>query len=96
MVFFPLKANADAILIEIIVLPSPLTDDVSSNVLDLEPDLLVLNKNLMLDLKALKDSATEDFGFSKTAKLFFQLFLPTTRMYFRYLQQYEFYYLKPR
>ena len=51
-------------LIEVNVLPSPLTEEVTIKVLALVSGGLFLKINCRLDLIARKDSATADFGFS--------------------------------
>ena len=76
MVFFSLRANTVAIFIAEKVLPSPLIDEVTISVF--VPDCCFLYKNCKEDLMALKLSDSDDLGFSKTAKLLLELFLPIT------------------
>ena len=58
------------------VLPSPLTEEVKTKVLACFVVFLFLNKNWILDLRALNDSATVDFGLSKTARLLTPVLFP--------------------
>ena len=67
MVFYPLNPKTEAILIETYVFPHHQRKKLPTELYSLLPSLY---KNLRLALTPLNASETEDFGFSKTLKLF--------------------------